>query len=327
MKTFLPLLPLAFVLATTGACSSSPSTLATGMDAGTDAAPRVPTATTGTVERGRYLVDHVLVCGTCHTPNGTDGRPDPTKYLAGSRNYDFTDDGGVLVSVYAENLTSHDPEGLATWSDEAIRSALTVGVDDEHVSVYPIMPYPEYSVLSRMDQDSVIQYLRTVAPNPNVVPNDYPYSDQSPPAPPVAYANVPHTTLAATDPAYASAERGRYLATVACLNCHTPQLADDVPDLARAFAGGKRYTLIRGAPLHTSTNLTPHATGLAGWTIDDIVTAIRAGTERGTGRALCNSHPATAGYYGGMNDADARDIATYVHSLPPVSNGPFRCLP
>jgi len=25
------------------------------------------TATTGTVERGHYLVDHVFVCGVCHT--------------------------------------------------------------------------------------------------------------------------------------------------------------------------------------------------------------------------------------------------------------------
>jgi mono/diheme cytochrome c family protein len=305
------------------ACSSPTPAPA---DAAVDV-PRVPTATTGTVARGRYLVDHVLVCGTCHTPNGPDGRPDPTKYLAGSRNYDFTDAAGTLVSVYAENLTSHDPEGLATWTDEALRTVITQGLDDEHVAAYPIMPYPEYSVLTRQDQDSIIQYLRTVAPNPNVVPHDYPYSDQFAPAPPVRYGEVPHTTLAPADPAFAAAERGRYLATVSCLNCHTQQVSEDVPDLARAFAGGKRYTLIRGAPLHTSSNLTPDATGLAAWSIDDIVTAIRSGTERGTGRALCSSHPSGADYLGAMTDADARDIATYIHTLPAVHNGPFTCTP
>jgi cytochrome c len=27
-----------------------------------------------------------------------------------------------------------------------------------------------------------------------------------------------------------------------------------------------------------------------------------------------------------MTDEDARDIATYIHTLPPVENGPFQCV-
>ena len=208
-------LAAAFAIGSLAAACSSSSSKALGTDAGTDASVR--TATTGTVERGQYLVDHVLVCGNCHTPNGANGKPDTTKYLAGSRNYDFTDGDGTVVTVYAENLTSHNPEGLATWSDEQIRTALTKGIDDEKVSMYPIMPYPEYSVLTTQDQDSIIQYLRTVPPNDNVVAADFPYSDQFPPAAQIDDSKVPHTMLAATDPDYAAAERGRYLATVACL--------------------------------------------------------------------------------------------------------------
>jgi mono/diheme cytochrome c family protein len=317
-----------FVGACVAACSSSSSsTAASTDDAGADAGAHIPTATTGTIARGQYLVDHVLACGTCHTPNGADGKPDLTKYLAGSRNYDFTDVDGTIVTVYAENLTTHNPEGLATWTDEQIRTAITAGIDDEHVAVYPIMPYPEYSLLTREDQDSIIQYLRTVPANDNVVPNDYPYSDQNPPAPAVDDKKIPHTTLAATDPDYASAERGRYLASVACLNCHTPQVSADVPDFTKAFAGGKTYTPNKGQPAHTSTNITPDATGIAGWTVADIATAIKVGTEKGTGRALCSSHPAGNNYYSQMTDADAQDIATYIHSLPPVKNGPFQCMP
>ena len=230
------------------ACSSS-STADTAADAGrTDSGPAAHTATTGTIERGQYLVDHVLMCGVCHTPNGADGKPDMTKYLAGSRSYDFTDVDGTIVTVNAENLTSHNPEGLATWSDEQIRTALTQGIDDEHIAIYPIMPYPEYALLARSDVDSIIQYLRTIPPNDNVVPSDYPYFDQHPPAPPVSDAQVPHTTLAQGDPEFAAAERGRYLAATACLNCHTEQISEDVPDLAKAFAGGKKYTFVRGAP-------------------------------------------------------------------------------
>lgn len=294
--------------------------------AGPDAAIDAPhTATTGTVERGQYLVDHVLVCGVCHTPNGADGKPDPTKYLAGSRSYDFTDKTGTVVTVNAENLTNHNPEGLFTWSDEQIRTALTMGIDDEHIALYPIMPYPEYSLLAREDVDSIIQYLRTVPANDNVVPADYPYFDQDPPAPVVDGTKIPHTTLPSSDPQFAAAERGRYLASVACLNCHTPQLGDDIPDLTKAFAGGKQYTFIRGAPVQTSVNITPDATGIGSWSVADIVAALKSNTEKGTGRAFCSTHPGGPELLGKMTDGDMTDIATYLHTLPPVANGPFKC--
>jgi mono/diheme cytochrome c family protein len=192
--------------------------------------------------------------------------------------------------------------------------------------MYPIMPYPEYSLLTPEDVDSIIKYLRTVPPNDNVVAADFPYFDQHPPAPPVMEAMIPHTTLKAGDPDFAAAERGRYLASTACLNCHTEQLSADVPNLAKAFAGGKTYTFIRGAPDHTSTNLTPDATGLAGWSISDIAAALKTNKEKGTGRLFCNTHPGGPERFGKMKDADIQDLATYIHTLPPVKNGPFKCV-
>jgi mono/diheme cytochrome c family protein len=283
-------------------------------------------AVLGTVERGQYLVDHVLMCGVCHTPSTPNGDPDPTKYLAGSRSYDFTDIDGTIITVNAENLTSHDPEGLHAWSDGEIRRALTLGIDDERIAMYPIMPYPEYALMTPEDVDSIIKYLRTVPPNDNVVAADFPYFDQNPPVASIDDAKVPHTTLPKTDPGYAAAERGRYIAKVACMNCHTEELSYGIPDFSKPFAGGKKYTFIRGAPVHTSTNLTPHASGLASWSIDDIVSAIKTNKEKGTGREFCNTHPGGADRLGKMNDADLRDLATYIHTLPPVANGPFQCI-
>jgi len=288
-------------------------------------------AVLGTVERGEYLVDHVLLCGVCHTPSLPNGDPDPSKYLAGSRSYDFTDVDGTIITVNAENLTSHDPEGLHAWSDGQIRTAITKGVDDEHIAMYPIMPYPEYSLLKPEDVDSIIKYLRTVPANDNVVAADYPYFDQNPPAPAVDDTKIPHTTLPSSDPGYAAAERGRYLAKTACLNCHTAEfshdgkVAPDVPDLTKAFAGGKKYTFIRGAAPNTSANITPDATGLATWSVADIVAAIKTNTEKGTGRTFCNTHPGGPDRFGKMADGDLTDIATYIHTLPPVKNGPFTC--
>ena len=290
-------------------------------------------AVLGSVERGQYLVDHVLLCGVCHTPSLPDGTPDPDMYLAGSRSYDFTDVDGTIITVNAENLTSHDPEGLHAWTDGQIRTAITKGVDDEHYAIYPIMPYPEYSLLTPEDVDSIIQYLRSVPPNDNVVAADFPRPDINPPAPLVDDSKIPHTTLDESDPDYEAAERGRYLAKVACLNCHTEevqhdeQIAPDVPNLDKAFAGGKKYTFIRGAAEHTSVNLTPDPTGLADWTAQDIFDALKTNKEKGTGRVFCNTHPGGPDRFGMMTDDDAMDIATYIHTLPPVENGPFECVP
>jgi mono/diheme cytochrome c family protein len=289
-------------------------------------------ATLGSVERGEYLVDHILVCGVCHTPSLPSGEPDPMKYLAGSRPYDFTDLDGTVITVNAENLTSHDPEGLHAWTDGQIRTAITKGVDDEHYAIYPIMPYPEYSMLTPDDVDSIIKYLRSVPPNDNVVAADFPHPDINPPAPPVDDAKIPHTTLAKSDADYESAERGRYIAKLACLYCHTAETVvggtsqADMPDLTKSFGGGKVYALNKDLPPHTSVNITPDATGIAGWTVDDIIAAVKSDTEKGTQRKLCNSHPGGGERFGKMTDADLKDVATYVHSLPPVKNGPFKCL-
>jgi mono/diheme cytochrome c family protein len=284
-------------------------------------------AVLGSVERGEYLVDHVLMCGVCHTPNLPNSTaPDPNKYLAGSRSYDFKDIDGTTVTVNAENLTSHDPEGLHSWTDGQIRRAISVGIDDEMFGIYPIMPYPEYALLTPEDLDSIIKYLRTVPPNGNVVAADFPYADQHPPAAAIDDSKIPHTTLPATDPGYAAAERGRYIAKTACMNCHTEELSHGVPDLSKPFAGGRKYTFVRNAPEHTSTNLTPHASGLMTWSIEDIATAIKTNKEKTTGREFCNTHPGGPDRLGMMTDADAHDVATYLHTLPPIANGPFQCL-
>jgi mono/diheme cytochrome c family protein len=221
---------------------------------------------------------------------------------------------------------------LHAWTDGQVRTAITKGVDDEHYAIYPIMPYPEYSLLTPEDVDSVIQYLRTVPPNDNVVAGDFPHPDINPPAPLVDDSKIPHTTLAKTDADYAAAERGRYLAKVACLYCHTVEVVvggtpqADQPDLSKAFGGGKVYALNKDLPPHTSVNITPDPTGLAGWSIEDIVAVLKTNQRKSTMKPVCNSHPGGPERYGKMTDADMRDIATYIHSVPAVKNGPFECM-
>jgi hypothetical protein len=77
------------------------------------------------------------------------------------------------------------------------------------------------------------------------------------------------------------------------------------------------------APTNNTTpfasNLTPDATGLAGWTADDIKTALKTGIAKGN-VTLCGAMPAAAKGYGGMSDADALAIGIYLTTIPGVAN-------
>ena len=297
-----------------------------GTDIATDIAGDVTSAAKlASIARGKYLIDAVFACGVCHTPKGADRKPDMTKYLAGSTSYAFPMPDGTTNIVNAENITQDAVQGIGTWTDEQIAGGIRTGVDDQGVAFWPIMPYPEYALLTDLDVQAMVDYLRTVPANANVVPSD----TFDPPSgdPPVASAKdsaIPHTTLAKSDPQFAAAERGRYLATGACIQCHTKEISPGVADFTMAFAGGRQHKATADAQLATSTNITPDATGLAGWSIADIVAAIKGNTNK-AGQPLCDASPMGHGWMGDMTDGDLNDIATYIHTLPPIKNGPFTC--
>ena len=335
---------LAIVLAVgLGACSSKTATTtsddAATADAATDSdatagADAVATDMSGdvtsavklaSIARGKYLIDAVFACGVCHTPKGADGKPDMTKYLAGSTSYAFPMPDGTTNIVNAENITPHAEQGIGTWTDAQITNGIRKGVDDQDVAFWPIMPYPEYALLNDADVQAMVDYLRTIPAVDNVVPAD----TVEPPAGVLEAASakdsdIPHTTLASTDPLFAAAERGRYLATGACIQCHTPEVSPGIANFKMAYAGGRQHKATADAKIATSTNITPDATGLAGWTIADIVASIKGNTDKAK-NPLCDASPMGHGWMGDMTDGDMTDIATYIHTLPAIKNGPFTC--
>lgn len=275
--------------------------------------------------RGQYLVDHVIVCGQCHTPNKADGTPDMSLYLAGAPNWVF-DYNGSDVTVNATNLTNDDLHGLAGWTDQQILTSLQQGTDDEAATLWPVMPYPAYAHLTPDDANAVVAYLRTVTGNPNVVPEDL-VPDPDAPAPAIDLAKVPQTTLDPADPNYASAQNGRYLAVVSCISCHTPELSPGVLDMTKAFAGGRTIRRAGDPKVYTSTNITLDATGIAGWSAMDIASAVKSNTDKTSAQLLCAPMPGGAMKLGGMSNSDLMDIGRYLSTIPPVANGPFKCLP
>src|SRR5262249_22742580 len=96
------------------------------------------------------------------------------------------------------------------------------------------------------------------------------------------------------------------------------------PDMSKFLAGSDVGFALPGLGVFVAPNLTSDKeTGLGNWTKEQIVTAITKG-ERPDGRILAPIMPWNDLAH--LTKADALAIASYLKSLPPVSNkvaGPF----
>ena len=112
--------------------------------------------------------------------------------------------------------------------------------------------------------------------------------------------------------------RGQYLAGIMdCGGCHKPgvftgQAGPDTP-----LAGSDEGFEIPGFGVVYPPNLTPHETGLGGWTEAQIITAVTKG-ERPDGRILAPIMPWHG--YANLTPDDAKALAAYLKSLPPVES-------
>lgn len=122
-----------------------------------------------------------------------------------------------------------------------------------------------------------------------------------PPTPPQTLSDAERQTLI---------QRGAYLSRVGnCMACHT--------------AGGAPYAGGRGLETPFGTvyagNLTPHASGLQGWSADDFWRALHEGRSQ-DGRLLYPAFPYTA--FTRIQRADSDALHAYLQSLPPVAAEP-----
>lgn len=112
--------------------------------------------------------------------------------------------------------------------------------------------------------------------------------------------------------------RGAYLAAIMdCEGCHSGRFPDGRIDADRHLTGGTVGFEIPGLGVFWPPNLTPDATGLGGWTAEEIAAAVREG-RRPDGRILAPIMPWAS--YSAMTDADAFALAAYLMSLDPVAN-------
>ncbi len=118
--------------------------------------------------------------------------------------------------------------------------------------------------------------------------------------------NLPDATPRSVTPV--DLKRGAYLAAVGnCAGCHTARGGE-------RLAGGRAIPTPFGTAF--SSNLTPDATGLAGWSTDDFWRALHLGQSR-DGRLLLPAHPVTNTTLVTREDADA--LHAWLRTQPPVS--------
>lgn len=140
-------------------------------------------------------------------------------------------------------------------------------------------------------------------------------------------------------------KHGEYLVTIGgCNDCHSPKLMTEKgpePDPARLLSGHHAgnvapfdFNLVKEGKLYLcnedftawagpwgmsyAANLTPDATGLAGWTEEIFISALRTGKHMGTGRPILPPMPWFN--FAMATDDDLKDIFAYLKSLKPVSN-------
>jgi mono/diheme cytochrome c family protein len=172
------------------------------------------------------------------------------------------------------------------------------GVRGDGAALHPLMPYWAYGNMTEADALAIVAYLRSVPALAHAVAaSQAPFDAVEQPAPRLDIDSIPKPAMSNAN--YESAKHGRYLAASigACIGCHTP--GDEVTGIqvTRAF--------------QSPSNLTPDATGLASWSEQEIVEAIKLGEDR-MGTPLCAPMPAA---FSGMTESDALDIARYLQTL------------
>src|SRR5215510_4471890 len=275
--------------------------LATAMGAASAQSPVAPSAASAQspLARGTYLMNGIVACGNCHTPQTPQG-PVPGKELAGGT--PFREGFGV---AYAPNITPDPETGIGKWTDEQIIAAIREGKRPDGTIIGAPMPIALYRDLSDEDVKAIVAYMRAVPPVANKVAK----SEYKVPLPP-AYG-PPITAAVTAPPKSDKVAYGAYLAGPLghCIECHSSPGANGAPDFVNNLgAGGMTFHGPWGESV--SRNITP--TNLASWSDADIRKAITEGV-RPDGAQL--RPPMAYRFYRNIAAADLDALVAYLRSL------------
>ncbi|MGA2564688.1 MAG: cytochrome c [Steroidobacteraceae bacterium] len=251
------------------------------------------------VARGHYLAI-AGDCAACHT--APDGKP-----FAGGLAIETP--FGTLLSA---NITPDRQAGIGAWSDDDFVRSMQQGIAPGGMHLYPAMPYPSFTHVTREDLLAVRAYLSTLdAVSDPVVTNRLPFPFDIR-ASVLVWNALNFSAGEFRNDASRSAEwnRGAYLVSGLghCGTCHTP----------KNLLGGDKS----GAPLSGAAVVGWYAppldnnarTGLGAWRIEDIVAYLKTGW--GAGQAATGTMAlVVADSTSQLSDSDLHSIAVYLKDI------------
>lgn len=261
------------------------------------------------IKQGEYL-SRAGDCVACHTAEGGKGQP----YAGG---YAFPMPMGKIIS---SNITPSKTHGIGNWSEAQFTRAVREGVAADGTSLYPAMPYTEYSKISDEDMHALYVYFMQGVKPVDASPEEktvlkFPFN--LPGVMPVWNLLFLDKSQFKADPA-ASPEvnRGHYLADglAHCTSCHTPRNDMLAVDNSRYLQGA----VVGGwfAPNLTSDPVS----GIGGWSNDELVQYLKTGHAEGKGQAGGGMAEAVQNSFQYLSDSDLHAIARYLKTVPPVRN-------
>ena len=245
-------------------------------------------------------------CEGCHVAEGAEGDGPPV--LAGGERFD-----SPFGTFVAPNISPHPEEGIGTWTDAEIVTAVMSGVSPGGQHYFPAFPYAAYGRAELADIVSLVAYLRTL-----------PESDRENEPHEVAFPFnirrniglwkrlfVEHDEWVLDGELDEQQERGRYLveALAHCGECHTPR---------NALGGLDRSRWLAGAPNPAGRGNIPNITPAElSWSHADLVEYFTSGftpdfdTAGGPMAEVVRT-------LSQLPQEDREAIAAYVKALPPA---------
>jgi mono/diheme cytochrome c family protein len=270
-------------------------------------APAWADAGSDRVARGEYLT-RAADCASCHTAPG--GQP-----FTGGRGFALP-----IGVVYAPNITPDPATGIGGYSDDDWVRMLHQGVGRGGKHLYPAMPYPSYTLMSREDALAVKTYLMSLAPVHAAAPENkvgFPFNQRWT----LFFWNlVNNRDRRFTPDSSKSAEynHGAYLVDALghCGECHTPRNFMMGLKESKKFAGAEQQGW-------QAYNLTSDRTnGLGGWSDADLEQYLAAGHADGHGPASGPMAEAVEYSLRYLTPEDIHAMVTYLRGVPAQPDGP-----
>ncbi len=217
-------------------------------------------------------------------------------------------------TLYSPNITPDRATGLGTWNATQFYQMLHTGRGRDGTLLYPAMPFPAYTKITRADSDAIFAYLQSLKPIQKVNRENelrFPYNNRS-----LLYGwrmlYFSEGEFAPTPGQSAEFNRGAYLVQGLghCASCHSTINAIGGSGDDSAFAGGLIPLQNWYAPSLTSNQ----ESGIGSWNLSEIKAFLKAGTSA-KGAVYGPMAEVTHDSLQYLTDDDATAMAAYLKSL------------